>query len=148
MKFADTGLAIYVRHNPGQVISLVLALTLTGCALFPFKATSPTDGRTAVTRDQLNAEITAFQARQKADLEIFISKANAADATLARKELIATAGFQALTQLAGNPGVAVPTVLAGALTLLTGGLAFDNRRKDTKLLIEKEAKGGTGGNPS
>ncbi len=138
MNLHDSALVTAVRHNPGTFTALVLCTTLVGCTLFPFKVASPTDPKVQVTREQLNAQIIEFNAKEKAAVDAFYAQAERADKELDRKETFATVGLKTLNDLAASSGLPIPAVLTGVMTLLTGGLALDNRRKDTKLLLANE----------
>jgi hypothetical protein len=130
-------------HNRYLAIAMLICGTLAGCALIQPKATSPTTGK-PVTRDQLDAEVTAFAATQEvkiatveAEAKAFEAKAKTSYAEIERKEETIR---QVLTTVSGLvesvPGPWTGLAASG-LTLLTMGLGLDNWRKDAVISKSK-----------
>ena len=123
-----------IEHNRHFYIALAICAAYLAFLLScQSRTASPFDG-TPVTRGQLNAQITAWNAEHVAEQQAVEASVEAAVADLDYQDSLKTAGFAAVEQVASTSLGAWAAPILGILSI---GLGLDNRRKDGLIAANK-----------
>ncbi len=121
----------WIRHNQGTTVGLVICVILMfwtyGCQS---TVMSPISGN-KVTRSQLKTEVHIKVQDLEREIEKLQERAQAAYTTLDRQDEIKRKLY-AFASISAQQGTFNPTgIITLVGSILAGGLAIDNRRKDT-----------------